>query len=148
MDKIRVLVSHNDDEIRNSIISTINNLNYAEVIGSATNGTDTYKQIIDLQPEMVFAKYDMNDMSCLELIKKAKETLQNDLPFFNIIGENIPKDELQEAIEITNNKINALISEQEIHFENYNRTREILKDYKRYQLFKEDESSQEQTKTL
>ena len=85
MEKIRTVVAHNDEEIRNAIINSISNLEYIEVVGTASDGIDAYNKIVDLKPEIVFSKYNYNDMSGLELIKKTKEKLQDNFPSFNTI---------------------------------------------------------------
>lgn len=126
MEKIRTVVAHNDENIRNSIINSISNLEYIEVVGTASDGIDTYNKIVDLKPEIVFSKYNYNDMSGLELIKKTKEKLQDSFPSFNTIGE-IPDSELMEAIHITGNKLNACVMQP------YDGTaKDIVKAYKEY----------------
>ena len=54
IDKIRVLVSYNDNTVLNRLINTINKLNYAKVVATASNTTDTYNKIIESKPDMVF----------------------------------------------------------------------------------------------
>ena len=48
MEKIRILIAHNDESVKNNIVNNIKNLNYAEVVGTASNGKETYTKIIDL----------------------------------------------------------------------------------------------------
>lgn len=124
--KIKVLVAHNSERIRNAIVNSISDLGYIDVVGVANNGIDTYNKIIGLRPEMVFAEYNFSDMPGLELIKKTKEELQDNFPSFNTIGE-IPDNELMEAINITGNKINACVMKP------YDGTaKDIAKAYKEY----------------
>lgn len=111
MRKIRTLVAHSSEEIRNTIVNSIGNLNYVEIIGTAMDGVETYNKIIELKPEIVFSKFNFENMNGLDLIKKTKETLQKDLPIFNIIEDKIPDNELREALDITNHKIHALVRE-------------------------------------
>lgn len=126
MEKIRTVVAHNDENIRNSIINSISNLEYIEVVGTASDGIDAYNKIVELKPEIVFSKYNYNDMSGLELIKKTKEKLQDSFPSFNTIGE-IPDNELMEAIHITGNKLNACV------IQPYDGSaKDIVKAYKEY----------------
>ncbi len=126
MEKIRTVVAHNDEEIRNAIINSISNLEYIEVVGTASDGIDAYNKIVELKPEIVFSKYNYNDMKGLELIKKTKEKLQDNFPNFNTIGE-IPDSELMEAIHITGNKLNACV------IQPYDGTaKDIVKAYKEY----------------
>lgn len=53
------------------------------------------------------------------------EILDNNIPIFNIIGDEIPDNELKQAIDIVGKKLNALIKEP---YEN--RITDILNDYK------------------
>lgn len=55
IDKIRVLVSYNDNTVLNRLVNTINKLNYAKVVATASNTTDTYNKIIESKPDMVFS---------------------------------------------------------------------------------------------
>lgn len=124
--KIKVLVAHNSERIRNAIVNSISDLGYIDVVGVASNGIDTYNKIVGLRPEMVFAEYNFSDMPGLDLIKKTKEELQDNFPSFNTIGE-IPDNELMEAINITENKINACVMKP------YDGTaKDIAKAYKEY----------------
>lgn len=102
MKKIKAFVLHNNDEIRNSIVNSINNLGYIDLVGTATNNNEAYEKIIGLKPDVVFATYN------LDLIKKTKETLKDQFPSFNTIGE-IPDSELMETVNITGSKLNAAV---------------------------------------
>ena len=93
MEKIRILIAHNDESVKNNIVNNIKNLNYAEVVGTASNGKETYTKIIDLKPEVVFAKIDMDNMSSLEIIRKSKEDLKDNVPVFNFITNKSVSDE-------------------------------------------------------
>ena len=126
MEKIRTIVAHTDDEIRNIIVNSINDLEYVDIVGTASDGIETYNKIVELQPEIVFSKYNYNNMTGLELIRKTKEKLQENFPSFNTIGE-IPDNELMEAINLTGNKLNACVRHP------YDGTaKDIIKAYKEY----------------
>lgn len=90
---------------------------------------DTYNKIVELKPEMVFTKYDFNsDMKGIDIIKKSKQILNENVPTFNIIAPDIPKEEYLEARNAIGDKMNTIIREQtEIRYngiiENY---KEIL----------------------
>lgn len=128
MDKIRTLISYNDEEERESILDRIKSLNYVEVVGVSASGLDTYNKIVALQPEMVFTNYNLNDMNGLELIEKSKEKLNNDIPIFNFISNNISEKELEQVVDIAGNKINALIQENQIEEKIVN----ALEEYKKF----------------
>lgn len=132
MEKIRTLVAHNDINITNGILKAIDQLDYVEVIGTATNGKETYSKIIDLQPDIVFTEYNMDQMESLDIIIKSKEKLENSVPVFNFItNKSIEDTELKQAIHILGNKMNSLVSEPINDIILY-----ILKEYKRKQVSK------------
>ena len=120
-DKIKVLVSYDDKNVLNRFVNAINNLEYAEVVATASNSLDTYNRIMELRPDMIFSKFD------LDVIKKAEEKLEQNAPVFNFIESNIDDKNLQQAFKVSGNKINALVREP---FEE--RVENILKDYKEY----------------
>ena len=56
MNKIRILVAHDDKTIKEKIVDSIKNLEYVEIVGTTTHGDETYNKIINLKPEMVFTQ--------------------------------------------------------------------------------------------
>ena len=120
-DKIKVLVSYDNDNILNRLVNTINNIDYAEVVATAKNSEETFKKIVDKRPDMVFSKFDIN------VIKKSEEKLEQNAPVFNLIENDIGLKDFQNAMRVSGNKINALVREP---FEE--RVEGILKDYKEY----------------
>ena len=133
MRKIRTLIAHNDENVTNNIVNNMKNLDYVEVVGTASNGKETYNKIIDLKPEMVFAKFEMEDMNGFEIVKKSKEKLDSDIPVFNIFAEEMPKNEIEKIYNIAGRKFNAIISEEQYQFE----VPFILEQYKKYKEYKE-----------
>lgn len=127
MKKIRTLVAHNDKIIKNEIINSIKDLDFVEIVGTAVEGIETYNKIIDLKPEMIFTSYNLENMNGLEIIKKAKKELNDNLPVFNIIGQNINETELKEMVKLGGNKLNALINES-----CKERTINIINEYNEY----------------
>ena len=125
MSKIKTLIAHNDIKTTNDIIDSIKDLDYVEIVGTAVNGKEAYNQIVNLKPDIVFTKYNMGEMNSIEIMKLSKEKLDNNIPIFNIIGDEIPDNELKEAIDIVGKKLNALIKEP---YED--RITDILNDYK------------------
>ena len=120
--KIKTFVVHNNEKIRNSIIDSIKNLGYIDLVGVASNSNEAYDKIIGLKPDVVFAAYN------LELLKKTKETLQDNFPSFNTIGE-ISDEDLVQAINVTGNKLNAALrTPYDIS------ARDILMSYKEYKF--------------
>lgn len=112
MKKIRTLIAHNDVNITNDIVKAIENLEYVDVVGTAKDGKETYNKIIDLKPEMVFAKYNMENMNGFEIAKSSKEKLENNVPIFNmIIDNNVKEEEIDKVYDMIGNKLNSLITE-------------------------------------
>ncbi len=108
--KIRTLISYNNQSARNKILNKISNLNFVDIVGVADTGADTYNKIIDLKPEMVFTSYNFEDMNGLELMQKSKQTLNNEIPIFNFIVEQLPSQEIMKLASIDDSKINAIIN--------------------------------------
>ena len=112
MKKIRTLIAHNDVNITNDIVKAIENLEYVDIVGTANDGKETYNKIIDLKPEMVFAKYNMENMNGFEIAKSSKEKLENNVPIFNmIIDNNVKEEEIDKVYDMIGNKLNSLITE-------------------------------------
>lgn len=128
-ERIRTLIAHDDEKIRNNLIELLKRLDYVDVIGVATDGNDAYNKIVNLKPEMVFAQYDMHDINGLEVAIKTKKNTNVEIPIFNIFNDknDISKSELEKTINIIGNKLNALIQEP---YEN--RVQDIIKDYKEF----------------
>lgn len=125
--KIRTFIAHNNLGIQQTIIDSIKKLPYVEIIGTATDGIDTYNKIVELEPELVFTKYNFDNMSGLELVSKTKEKLQERFPVFNTIGE-IPDNELMQILNITGDKLNADVTEP--YAESASEIIEAYKEYK------------------
>lgn len=128
-ERIRTLIAHDDEKIRNNLIELLKRLDYVDVIGVATDGNDAYNKIVNLKPEMVFAQYDMHDINGLEVAIKTKKNTNIEIPIFNIFNDknDISEAELEKTINIIGNKLNALIQEP---YEN--RVQDIIKDYKEF----------------
>lgn len=126
MKKIRTVVAHNNEKIRQAIIDSIKDLDYIDIVGTASDGANTYKAIVNLKPEMVFSKYGFSDMSGLELVTKTKEKLQGNFPSFNSIGE-IPDNELMQVINITDKRLNACVRPPD-----YGVAKDIVEAYREY----------------
>lgn len=111
-EKIRTLIAHSDRNITNNIMNIMKKLEYVEVIGTACNGKETYNKIIDLKPEVVFAKVDMENMSSIEIIKKAKDNLKGNIPVFNFITDkSISNEYMKETYNIIGKNLNSFVSE-------------------------------------
>lgn len=78
---------------------------------------------------MAFMKYDFNNKNDLEIIRKSKEILQNEIPVFNMISNTSNNDfaGFSEVKKLIGDKMNSIIPEQ-----TEERYAEIIKDYKDY----------------
>ena len=129
MGKIRTLIAHNDQNVTNNILNTMKNLDYVEVVGTANNGKEAYNKIVELKPEVVFAKIDMEHMNGIEIIKKSKEDLKDNVPIFNFItAKNVSDEYMKEAYNIIGRNLNSFVTEPVNNKEIDN----IMKNYKQF----------------
>ena len=126
--KIRTLVAYNNEEIKNKIVDILKRIDDIEIVATTMNPIDTFNKIVEFKPEMVFAKYDFGtNMNGLDIIKQSKEVLNNNIPAFNFIATDIPKEEYLEAKRIIGDKMNTVIREN-----TSGRYTDIIADYKEY----------------
>ena len=129
MNKIRTLIAHSDENVTKRIVNNMKNLDFVEIVGTASNGQETYNKTIELKPEVVFAKIDMEKMNSIEMLKKSKENLKENVPIFNLItSQNVSEDYIEEAYKIIGKNLNCFVREpvknQEIDY--------IMESYKEY----------------
>ena len=128
INRIKTLIAYDDDEIKDKIVNILNGIKDVEIVATSKSPEDTYNKIIKFKPEMVFAKYDFGtNMNGLDIIKQSKEALNDNVPAFNFIATDIPKEDFLEAKRIIGDKMNTIIRE-----ENPSRYTGIIKDYKEY----------------
>ena len=112
MEKIKILIAHNNEEIRNKIADKINKLDYVELVGTTSEGRETYNKIIESKPEVVFAKMNLDNMDSIEIMEKSKENLKDNVPIFNIITNSKVSDEyMKNAYDIMGRNLNTFLSE-------------------------------------
>ena len=127
-DKIRTIIAYKDEQVQKEIVGILKKNNDVEIIAVAKNAEDTYKQILELKPEMVFTGYNFEDnISGLEIIRKSKETLKDEVPVFNLITNDISKEDFFEAKKILGEKLNTIIKAN-----TEERYSGIIEDYKNY----------------
>lgn len=128
INRIKTLIAYDDDEIKDKIVNILNGIKDVEIVATSKSPEDTYNKIIKFKPEMVFAKYDFGtNMNGLDIIKQSKEALNDNVPAFNFIATDIPKEDFLEAKRIIGDKMNTIIREQ-----NPLRYTGIIEDYKEY----------------
>lgn len=112
MKKIKILIAHNNEEIRNKIADTIKGLDYVELVDTAVDGKETYNKIIESKPEMVFVKMNLDNMDSMEIMRKSKESLKDNVPIFNIIiSDNISDEYMKTAYNLMGKNLNTFVSE-------------------------------------
>ena len=112
MKKIKILIAHNNEEIRNKRADTIKGLDYVELVDTATDGKETYNKIIESKPEMVFAKMNLDNMDSMEIMRKSKESLKDNVPIFNIItSDNVSDEYMKTAYNLMGRNLNTFVSE-------------------------------------
>lgn len=109
--KVKILIAHNDEKVAKEVAKTIKTLNYVEIVGITENGEETYNKILELKPDIVFAKYDFEELDGLEIINKAEIKLKEKIPTFNLfIGEKeVPEEKLKKTIRNVGVKLNAFV---------------------------------------
>ena len=112
MKKIKILIAHNNEETRNKIADTIKGLDYVELVDTAADGKETYNKIIESKPEMVFAKMNLDNMDSMEIMRKSKESLKDNVPIFNIItSDNVSDEYMKTAYNLMGRNLNTFVSE-------------------------------------
>ena len=110
--KIKILIAHNNEEIRNKIVDKIKGLDYVELVGTTADGKETYNKIIESKPEMVFAKMNLDNMDSMEIMRKSKESLKDNVPIFNIItSDNVSDEYMKTAYNLMGRNLNTFVSE-------------------------------------
>ena len=128
INRIKTLIAYDDDAIKDKIVNILNGIKDVEIVATSKSPEDTYNKIIKFKPEMVFAKYDFGtNMNGLDIIKQSKEALNDNVPAFNFIATDIPKEDFLEAKRIIGDKMNTIIREQSPV-----RYTGIIEDYKEY----------------
>lgn len=123
-DKIRTIVSYDDEIVQNKIIGILDEREDVNVVAVAKSPEDTYEKIVKYKPEMVFTRYN------LDMIKKSKEELNDNIPIFNIIAQNgITENEFKEVFQIIGDKFNTIISGKIAEKSRYDG---IIEEYKEY----------------
>lgn len=127
-EKIKTLIAYNNKEIQNKITNILNGINGIEIVATTSNPEETYNKILEFKPEIVFSQYDFGTkINGLDIIRQTKKALNENVPAFNFIATDIPKEEYMEAKNIIGDKMNTIIREQtEIRYNG------IIEDYKKY----------------
>ena len=103
MDKIKTLIVHDDMNKVKEIKDYIEKLDYVSVIGNVDKGEEVMKTILELEPQVVFLKYDMENLDAIEMIEKAHEDLQENTPMFKFISEDLNQNVTSKNYEEENN---------------------------------------------
>ena len=129
-EEVTILIAHYDERTREMMKYFASDRPYAKIVGSAKSGEEAIEKIKELKPDMVFASFDMPDINGVEIVKRSKKALQDDVPIFNfIIKDDILSDEFKpefiETKELIGDKFNSVISP----IQTQERYDQILDDY-------------------
>lgn len=127
--KIKTFIGFQDETVKEKVMKSVKSSDVAELIGTAEEGDKILEQIKQLKPDMVFMEYQYDGTNCFDIIKKANEELKIDIPVFNIIGDNVPREQRNEMIRLIGSKMNVIMAKEELH---ENEVKDILKEYKEY----------------
>lgn len=125
-EKVRVFIAHNNKKIVKNIISSIKELKYVEIIGTADNGEETIEKILITKPEFVFINYDFEDIDGFTIMQEISKKLNIESPVYNFFAKNISDDELMRLLKKC--KLNLWVNE-DYTCEQY---KELLKEYKQF----------------
>lgn len=129
MNKIRILIAHDNETYIKKFENVVKDIDYVQIVGITEDGQETYNKIVNLRPEMVFDKFDLDKLDGLEIIKKSKEKLNEATPIFNVITDRKLENTLKEIIEVAGDNLNSIIEEQEPLD---SRLKSIFKEYQSY----------------
>lgn len=130
MKKIRTLVAHENENVANEIVESVNKLDFVEVVGTAKNEEETTKKIIDLKPEIVFAD---NEIGIVNMFEKSKQILKNETPIFNLITKKeITEQYVSKVYSVFKENLNCFLNEPI----NSKEIQRIMKDYQDYKELK------------
>ena len=127
--KIKTFIQFQDKQTMERVVNSVKESDVAEIVGTSDNNEDALMEIIKLKPDMVFMEYKKQEINSFDIIKRANEEMKIDIPVFNIIGENIPREPRTEVLKIIGSKMNAVIEKEDFYEE---QIKDILKEYKEY----------------
>lgn len=89
MDKIKVLIADDVQEIAKRIESIIEKNEKVKIVGIANDGQEEYEKILELQPELVFTDNKMPKLNGIDVIEKirSEHPEQNKTDFVIISSE-------------------------------------------------------------
>lgn len=104
MDKIRVLIADDVQEIAKRIESIIEKNEKVEIVGIANDGQEEYEKILELQPELVFTDNKMPKLNGIDVIEK----IRNEYPEQNKTDFVIISSEINSELYCRTCKLNVL----------------------------------------
>ena len=89
MNKTKIMLVHNNSDVIENIKINIKNLNKVEIVATASDGKDALDKIIKLKPDIVFTKFELEDMDGMELLEKVSKKLYYETPKFKYISSKL-----------------------------------------------------------
>ena len=89
MEKIKVLLIHDNKNILEEIEKSLNDLKYAKVVGKLNSNEKVYETIRKERTKIIFMKYNMKQLDAINLIEEMAEELGDKVPDFKFISEDL-----------------------------------------------------------
>ena len=130
MKQVKVLIAHSEKDVKEEIRNNIKNIEYVEIVDEVTTGKEVLDRILKYEPDIVFTKYDMKDISIVDVIEMTGRVLQEKCPLVKFISSNLSKT-INANYEIEDDIGNILGFETEVHIRELG-TDEIVKTIQKY----------------
>ena len=103
MKKIKVLIAHSSPKVKKELRKSIENIEYAIIVDEVTTGKEVLDAVLKYEPNIVFTKYNMLDIDMVDVIEMTGRVLQEKVPVFKFISENLDET-VKEKYDIKENK--------------------------------------------
>ena len=104
MNKVKTLIVNDNQEIISEIRKCLEKIEYVEVIGECKEGNKIYEKIVELRPNIVFMKYQMNDCEPIKIMTKVTEVLQEKTPMFKFLSDDLSVDKVAKKYNVGENE--------------------------------------------
>ena len=89
MKQVKVLIAHSEKDVKEEIRNNIKNIEYVEIVDEVTTGKEVLDRILKYEPDIVFTKYNMEDINMVDVIEITGRVLQEKCPIVKFISSNL-----------------------------------------------------------